>query len=262
MSDQPEAAAQKIIELACRGPLRLDDVIAEIAPLVKERDDARAERDEAVAGIPATLIPLSDEFQFYNGGQQCDALIGHCACGAFHTVFDIQKRFAKLATSQQQALEAYIAKLDSTQQARDAALSFTEECRKEWADTAIALRASLATAQARVARLETALRDIRQKAKTNNAHSLCLAIVHMVDEALSDPAPNPRIALAQSRGYMVRPSGASSVRTMASRDGITWTDLATIDLEPRQLTKDELAVPDPSRTIADIARTQFDRADQ
>lgn len=96
---------------------------------------------------------------------------------------------------------------------------------------------------ARVVRLETALKRIARphdcgckpctgQCMSEEALKITLdEIRNIAREALSDP--DPRIALAESMGYMVRPSGASSVRTMASKDGgRNWVDLATIDLGP------------------------------
>jgi len=66
-------------------------------------------------------IPLNSEFIITNAGQRCDALIGHCACGATHGIEDLQPRFLALCSAQQEALTTYIAKLDATQCERDAA---------------------------------------------------------------------------------------------------------------------------------------------
>ena len=91
------------------------------------------------------IIPLDEHLCLFNAGQQCDALIGPCACGATHPIEDIQPRIVGLCVAQQRALEVYMQKLDATQQARD----FTEQCRKEWADKAIALTEELAALRAR-----------------------------------------------------------------------------------------------------------------
>lgn len=47
------------------------------------------------------FIPLPEDLNFRNGGQQCDALNGPCACGAWHHIEDLTWRiFNQLEVSQ------------------------------------------------------------------------------------------------------------------------------------------------------------------
>ena len=44
--------------------------------------------------IRTALVKIPDGYTLRNGGVLCDALVGHCACGAAHSIEEIGKRLA------------------------------------------------------------------------------------------------------------------------------------------------------------------------
>lgn len=182
-SDQPEAAAQKIIELACEGPLRLDDVMAEIAPIVQERDeilerlsecskemclwnrkceDARVERDEARAERDELRARVNRQSEIDelldNDAQRVEdnlknenALLAEQRDAALASLATAQKERDELIKMMNDAaLEAGHDGYDESTELWRSVASFFQRAKREW-------EKDVNTAEARVARLETIL---------------------------------------------------------------------------------------------------------
>lgn len=65
---------------------------SELEVCIKAIRDERKRRRGALGTIP---VGMPDGIRIYNGGQKCDALQGHCVCGAAHGDWEFDKMRAR-----------------------------------------------------------------------------------------------------------------------------------------------------------------------
>lgn len=97
--------------------LIIEDLRAQLTTERTLREAVERERDALREQLD--ISPINEPILF-NNGEQCDMLIGPCACGATHRFEDIIGRVKSLREAGVKAVAAYASKLDETQQQRDA----------------------------------------------------------------------------------------------------------------------------------------------
>lgn len=74
----------RVLEEVARELEVLDGIVARQAGIIAELQKAKPD--------PITMIPLPADFDWRNGGQECDVLIGPCSCGATHAWATVEHR--------------------------------------------------------------------------------------------------------------------------------------------------------------------------